>query len=188
MSPLMLNERLPEMLAQTQRLRSRFASTAPMHWDATTAAAELLVQLGHLAMCLLRQRGADIAEFEDPARPITNVGDELADVVLATLSICTLADSGPAAIPAEPAPESVTLAEMYLRLSIAVGSLAEAAMVGTGYRHHPTGARPSVPKASASVLAACGGVAKRLAVDLVAEFHAMVADADAFLDQRGVPS
>src|SRR6266851_213226 len=75
----MIPEDLTGLLTDVRRLRRGFAGTAPQQWTATTAAAELTVQLGHLALCLLHRRRADTTDFDDPQRPITNVGDELAD-------------------------------------------------------------------------------------------------------------
>lgn len=77
MSRSMLGDHLPEVLAQVRRLRGRFAQTAPRSWGPVTAASELSVQLGHLALCLLRHRGSDVSGVEDPQRHITKVGDEL---------------------------------------------------------------------------------------------------------------
>ncbi|MGH3800751.1 MAG: hypothetical protein ACRDTD_11555, partial [Pseudonocardiaceae bacterium] len=68
----MTHEDLTGLLGEVRRLRQGFALTAPQPWTATTAAAELTVQLGHLALCLLRRRGADTANIDDPQRPITN--------------------------------------------------------------------------------------------------------------------
>jgi hypothetical protein len=76
-------EDLNSVLADVRRLRAGFAGTAPQPWTATTAAVEMTVQLGHLALCLLRRWGADTTDLDDPQRPITNVGDELSDVLLA---------------------------------------------------------------------------------------------------------
>src|SRR5579884_2726348 len=91
----MTPEQLTGVLADVRRLRARFADTAPQPWTAATAAAELTVQLGHLALCLLHRQGVDTAEFDDPIRPIANPGDELADVLLAALSVPVLAGMEP---------------------------------------------------------------------------------------------
>lgn len=89
---------LQELLGETRRLRRRFASTAPRSWDPATAGSELTIQIGHLALCLLRRGGTDVSDLEDPARPITNIGDELADVVLSGLSVTVLAEEEPASV------------------------------------------------------------------------------------------
>lgn len=172
------------LLTDVRRLRQRFASTAPHPWTATIAAAELTVQLGHVALCLLRRRGADTAEVDDLQRPIVDLGDEIADVLLAVLSVTTLAGTQPTA---SPRPSS-TLGDddvgTVLWLLVAAGHLAEAAMIAEGYRHQPGGRLPSVPTASGEAAAACAALAQRFGLDLVVEFRAMVADADAFLDGR----
>ncbi|MGH3864861.1 MAG: hypothetical protein ACRDQ4_01765 [Pseudonocardiaceae bacterium] len=59
---------LASLLADVRRLRAGFAGTAPQPWTATTAAAEVTVQLGHLALCLLRRWGVDTTDLDDPKR------------------------------------------------------------------------------------------------------------------------
>src|SRR5262249_42319957 len=90
---------LARMLEHTRRLRAGFATTAPRPWDRTTAGAELAVQLGHLAQCIAQRHGIDLLVFQDPARPITRIGDELSDVALAALSITTLTGYQPPVLP-----------------------------------------------------------------------------------------
>jgi hypothetical protein len=175
---------LASLLIDVRRLRRGFARTAPQPWTATTAAAELTVQLGHLALCLLRRQGATTADLDDPQRPITNIGDELADVLLAALSVTTLAGVQPGVPESCPARgEGEVVA--FLRLLVSAGQLAEAAMVGEGFRHQPTGAPPSLPAASAGTVAACDAVADHLDLELLAEFGTMVTDAERFLHARG---
>lgn len=175
-------EEMTSLLTDVRRLRQGFARTAAQPWTATTAAAELTVQLGHLALCLLRRRGADTTGIDDSRRPITNIGDELADVLLATLSVPTLADVEPADVAeSRPTPGDGDV-EAFLRLLISAGRLAEAAMVGEGFRHQPAGTPPSVPVASVRAVMACDALADHLNLHLLSEFHAMVGNADAFLD------
>ncbi len=183
MNRSMLSGHLHEVLADVRRLRQRFATTASQEWEPTTAAAELSVQVGHLALCLLRQHGADVSAWEDPQRPINNIGDELADIVLAALSINVLAHSEPAETIRQP--QAGNEVEAFLRLLVAAGSLSEAALVEHHYRHRPAGRPPSLSKASAAVIAACEVLADQLGLDLIDEFRSMVADADSFLDRRG---
>ncbi|WP_019811114.1 hypothetical protein [Saccharomonospora halophila] len=183
MNRRLLSEHTIEVLGDVRRLRRRFATTAPREWDPSTAAAELSVQVGHLALCLLRVHGADVAGLEDPHRPIDDVGDELADIVLAALSITVLAGSEP--VGCAELPQAETALEAFLRLLVAAGNLAEAALVEHDYRHRPEGDPPSLPHAAGAVLAACDVLADRLGLDLLGEFRAMVTDADGFLDERG---
>lgn len=178
----MTPEDLASALADVRRLRAGFAGTAPQPWTATTAAAEMTVQLGHLALCLLRRWGADTTDLDDPQRPITNTGDELADVLLAALSVPTLAKAEPAELPT-PRPAGGDV-ERFLRLLITVGQLAEAAMMHDGFRHQPTGTPPSIPATSASAVTAAVTLADGLGLDLLAEFRAMAVDAEAFLRSR----
>ncbi|MGH3571619.1 MAG: hypothetical protein ACRDUW_07300 [Pseudonocardiaceae bacterium] len=76
-----------QLLAETRLLRRRFVHTAPRPWDAVTASAELSVHLGHLARCLLRYHDSPTNEWDDPARPLSDIGDELADVLRGILGI-----------------------------------------------------------------------------------------------------
>ncbi|ASO18077.1 hypothetical protein FHR81_002474 [Actinoalloteichus hoggarensis] len=172
------------VLADVRRLRAGFASTVRQPWTATTAAAEMAVQLGHLALCLLRQRGTDTTDLDDPHRPITNIGDELADVLLAVLSVPMLADLEPADLPATRPAGSADEVGQLLSLLIAVGQLAEAAMIQDGYRHLPTGTPPSIQTASAAAATAASTLADSQKLDLVAEFRAMAVDAESFLRSR----
>lgn len=181
----MTPDALASVLTDVRRLRRGFAGTAPQPWTPATAAAELTVQLGHLALCLLRRRGAGTTGLADAQRPITDIGDELADVLLATLSVTTLAGVEPAPVP-RPA-RCAGEVDAFLRLLAAAGQLAEAAMVGEGFRHQPAGTPPSVQAASAAAVAACDVLAGHLGLDLVAEFRAMVTDAEAFLASRDSP-
>jgi hypothetical protein len=144
----------------------------------------MTVQLAHLALCLLRQRGADTTDLDDPQRPITSAGDELADVLLAVLSVPRLAEAEPAGLPAPRPAGRDGEVERFLRLLITVGQLAEAAMMHDGFRHQPMGTPPSIPAASASAVRAATTLADGLRLDLLAEFRAMVADAEAFLRNR----
>ncbi|APU12513.1 MULTISPECIES: hypothetical protein [Actinoalloteichus] len=180
----MTPENLACVLADVRRLRVGFAGTAPQPWTATTAAAEVTVQLGHLALCLLRQWGTDTTHLDDPQRPITNTGDELADVLLAVLSVPTLADTEPASLPAARPAGRDGEVEQLLRLLITLGQLAEAAMIHDGFRHRPTGTPPSIQTASATAVTAATTLADGLRLDLLAEFRAMVVDAEAFLRSR----
>jgi hypothetical protein len=165
---------LHELLGETRRLRQRFASTAPRSWDPATAGAELTVQIGHLAMCLLRRSETDVSDLEDPDRPITNIGDELADVVLSGLSVTVLTEEEPASVaPVTTAAGDETCA--LLRLLVTAGWLAESGLVSAGYRHSPTGAPPSVADAGSALMAACEALAGVLDVDVPAEFRAMTA-------------
>jgi hypothetical protein len=181
---------LARMLGQARTLRAGFAVTAPQPWDAVTAAAELAVQLGHLAQCIARRNGLDVSGFEDPARPITDAGDELADVALAILSTAILAGSEPSAQPAascEPYQAESGMpgdTALLLVLVIAAGRLAESAMVACGYRHRPAGDMPPVADAAGTALAAAGELAAAIGVDLPAAFDAMTADATRFLTAR----
>lgn len=177
---------LETMLADTRRLRTGFANTAERAWEATTAATELLVQLGHLAGCIRSDTLGDPVVV-DPARPITDVGDELADVVLATLSVWTLSADPTndhalhqARAVAHAAPDSDP-STAALRLIGAAGTLAEVAMVDSGFRHRPEGESPPLPGAVAATLAACDALAHTLQLDLAAEFARMVDDAENFL-------
>lgn len=181
----MTPEDLASVQADVRRLRTGFAGTAPQPWIATTAAAEMTVQLGHLALCLLRRWGADTTDLDDPQRPITNTGDELADVLLAALSVPTLAGTEPARLPTPRPADRDGEVERFLCLLIAVGQLSEAAMRHDSFRHRPTGTPPSIPAASANVVAACETLSDRLGLDLLAEFRAMVVDAEAFLRSKG---
>jgi hypothetical protein len=175
---------LTGVLTDVRRLRVSFAGTVPQPWTAATAASELAVQLGHLALCLLRHRGADMADLDDPHRPIIDVGDEVADVLLAILSVTTLAGVEPTpAARIGPACGDDEV-DAILHLLVWAGQLAEAAMVDEGFRHQPAGTPPSIPAASAGAVAACEAVADRLGLDLLAEFRAMVTDAEAFLASR----
>ena len=180
----MTPDELTTLLTDVRRLRRGFADTAPQPWTATIAATELTVQLGHLARCLLRRQGADTTNIDDPQRPITNIGDELSDVLLATLSVTTLAGAQPASVPELRPTRGDCEAEALLRLLIWAGQLAEAAMVSEGFRHRPAGTPPSIPAASAGAVAACDAMADHLGLDLLAEFRAMVTDAEAFLASR----
>jgi hypothetical protein len=175
---------LSNLLTDVRRLRQGFADTAPQPWTSTIATAELTVQLGHLALCLLRRQGADTIDIDDPQRPIINIGDELSDVLLAALSVTTLAGAQPPVVP-DPGPvRGDNEIEAFLRLLIWTGQLAEAAMVSEGFRHQPAGTPPSIPATSAGAVAACDALADHLDLDLLAEFRAMVTDADAFLASR----
>lgn len=170
------------MLSEVRRLRQGFARITPQPWTATTAAAELTVQLGHLALCLLHRQGADTTDLTDPQRPINNIGDEVADVLLATLSVTTLAGAEPARVPgSRPAHGD---GEAVLRLLVSAGQLAEAAMVSEGFRHQPAGTPPSIPATGGKVVAACEALAEHLELDLLGEFRAMLSDAEAFLETR----
>jgi hypothetical protein len=187
---MMTGEALARMLSQARTLRAGFAATALEPWDATTAAAELAVQLGHLAQCISRRHGLDLSEFEDPARPITDISDELADVALAILSTAVLSGGEPPAPPEAAdgpgrAPGAIPgETALLLILVIAAGHLAESAMVAGGYRHRPSGNMPAVAEASGTALAAAGQLAAATGVDLPAAFDAMSADAAGFLAAR----
>ncbi|HEX7658874.1 MAG TPA: hypothetical protein VF444_05285 [Pseudonocardiaceae bacterium] len=181
----MTPEDLPGVLADVRRLRAGFADTAPQPWTAATAATEITVQIGHLALCLLRRWGADTSDVDDPQRPIIKVGDELADVLLASLSVPVLAGMTPGEFPT---PRSAGIGgelERFLCLLIAVGQLAEAAMIHDGFRHQPTGTTPSIKAASASAITAADVLAEALGLDLLASFRAMMVDAEGFLRSRG---
>lgn len=179
----MQQNRLQTMLNEARRLRQRFARTAPQQWTVTTAATELSVQLGHLALCMLRRRGYDVSDVEDTERPITNLGDELADVVLAALSIAVLANTVPA--PLDTTATTLQNADdAFLRLLVAAGELSEVALVEHGYRHRPTGTPRALADAVTNVIGACDALATRVGLDLDDEFDAMVISADAFLDDR----
>lgn len=180
----MIPEDLTSLLTDVRRLRQGFAGTAPQPWTATTAAAELTVQLGHLALCLLHRRRADTTDIDDPQRPITNIGDELADVLLATLSVTTLAGMEPAGVSESRPTSGNGEIEAFLRLLVSAGQLAEVAMMRDGFRHQPAGTPPSIPAAGADAVAACDVLANHLNLDLLAEFRAMVTDAEAFLDSK----
>lgn len=175
---------LQDILRDVRTLRGRFAATAPRAWDAATGGAELTVQLGHLALCLLRRRATDVTELEDADRPIINIGDELADIVLSGLSITVLAEAEPTA---GTVIDRLTGDEIdaFLRLLVICGWLAEAGLVDQGYRHRPAGAPASVAEAGSAMVTACETLAVRLDLDLRAEFQVMVADADQFLTARG---
>lgn len=178
----MTPDALDSVLADVRRLRRGFAGTAPQQWTAATAAAELTVQIGHLALCLLCRQGAETTGLTDVRRPIIDVGDELADVLLASLSVAILAGVEPDPSPRHPRCAGET--DAFLRLSAAAGQLAEAAMVGECLRHQPAGEPPSVQAASTATVAACEELADHLGLDLVAEFGVMVAGAEAFLAFR----
>lgn len=53
MTHRLLSNALHEVFGEVRRLRQRFSYTADRAWEPVTAAAELNVQLGHLALCLL---------------------------------------------------------------------------------------------------------------------------------------
>ncbi|GAA0534934.1 hypothetical protein GCM10011581_48430 [Saccharopolyspora subtropica] len=179
-----LSDNLHEVLGEVRRLRRRFARTAPAEWDPVTAAAELSVQVGHLALCVLRRQGRDVGDLEDTQRPITDVGDELADVALAALSIAVLADADPDSSSRKPPPAGDEV-EAFLRLLVAAGTLSETAMVVCRYRHRPNGLLLPLSEAASRVITACEALANHLGLDLLAEFRSMAVDADAFLKSRG---
>lgn len=182
MSASLLSANLPEVLAEVRRLRRRFAPTAEA-WGPCTAAVELQVQIGHLALCVLRRHGTDVSALEDPDRPLDNLGDELADVVLAALSVAVLAGTEPSPIAGPAAATHET--EALLRLLVSAGALSEVALVNQQFRHCPPGALPSLPEVAAAVIGSCEDLADRWGLDLFAEFRSMIADADAFLDTHG---
>jgi hypothetical protein len=171
---------IDEIVTHTRRLRVRFAATAPRPWDAMTASAELAVQLGHVALCELAARD-HVGDLRDPGRPIENLGDELADVVLAASSIAVLSGTQPSLI-GGPGTGTAEGADEVLALLVRAGSLVETAMVDQRYRHAPEGARVSVAQACGQVLAVCQRMAATHGLDLMSEFGAMVDDADAFLE------
>jgi hypothetical protein len=180
----MTPEDLSGVLADARHLRVRFADTAPRPWTAATAGAELTVQLGHLSLCLLHRLGADTGEFDDPIRPIANAGDELADVLLAALSVPVLAGMEPHRPPARRSGDRDGEVAQFLRLVVTAGQLAEAAMRHDGLRHQPAGTPPAIPDASIRAITAAETLAETLGLDLYAEFQAMVIDATGFLDGR----
>ncbi|MCR6488354.1 hypothetical protein M8542_36540 [Amycolatopsis sp. OK19-0408] len=180
-----ITDQLPAAVAATTVLRRRFAATAPVAWDPVTAAAELLRQLGHLAVCLLREDGALPASADDPQRVIADIGDELADIVLSAVSVAVLADTTPE--PPACAEPVRNAAVVLLRLQLDCGDLAEAALCHTGARHTPTGTLPGIAAAAGAVLAGCDAFAAHRGLDLGAAFAAMVCDASRFLDLQGVP-
>ncbi|WP_406690384.1 hypothetical protein REH65_31450 [Saccharopolyspora sp. ID03-671] len=182
MTSTALSDHLHEVLPEVQRLRQRFAATAPQQWDAVTAAAELSAQVGHLSLCLLRQHGTDVSDYDDPHRPIVDIGDELADIVLAALSIPVLAHFEPAT--PNRSPQATNDVEALLRLLVAAGGLSEAAMVHHRYRHRTEGTPRTLSTASASVIAACDELARQLGLNPIGEFRAMVNTADQFLNER----
>ena len=170
---------LDDLTDRARELRAGFADTAPAAWDPASAAAEFTVQAGHLALCLAHLSGSDTTCFDDPERPIHDVGDELADVVLAALSIAILSNAEPCL---EPVPvEADDAAGALLVLLAAAGQLAEAAMIASGYRHTPTGHPPGVSSACGQTLAAADQLAVLLGVDLAGAFAAMHTDARRFL-------
>jgi NTP pyrophosphatase (non-canonical NTP hydrolase) len=180
-------ETVASLMADVRRLRRGFAGTAPQPWTAATAAAELAVQAGHLALCLLPRGGADVTGLADARRPITDIGDELADMLLAILSVAALAGTGPAPSPGFPTARCDSESDAYLRLAAAAGQLAEAAMVADGFRHQPEGTPPSIEEAAATAVASCEALAILLGLDLPAAFRRMMAQAEAFLRSRGQP-
>ncbi|MBH1939218.1 hypothetical protein I5Q34_34020 [Streptomyces sp. AV19] len=173
-------EQLAEVVATVRRLREGFAVTADRAWDAVIAAAELQVQTGHLAVCALRQAGHLVAGLADSGRPL-RLGDELADVVLAAVSVTVLVGTVPE-LTAAPGAAPSSVPEAALRITACAGALTEAGMVAAGYRHRPAGALPSVARAAGAVLAACEDLAALVRLDLMTEFRAMDADATAFLE------
>ncbi|GAA2693020.1 MULTISPECIES: hypothetical protein [Actinosynnema] len=177
-------DRLDRLLALTRRLRGGFALTAPEPWTPSTAAAEATVQLGHLALCLLRHGAADTSALQDAQRPIDDIGDELADVLLALLSTATLAGTAPVA---DPRPVQVLdQGPALLLLLVATGQLAEAALVHDRLRHLPTGTPPSIPEACSAAVTAAETLAQALGLDLPDEFESMAEDAGKFLRSRGI--
>lgn len=172
-------QNLAVMVDKTRRLRQGFAGTAPRAWDPATAGAELAVQLGHVALCVARRRGINVSAYTDTARPIGDLGDELADVALAALSIGVLADMPPTRAENVQAAESES--EALLLLLVCAGQAAEAGLVAAGYRHQPTGAPVLLPQACAATVTAAAQLAAIVGLDLPAEFDAMYADAAAFL-------
>lgn len=144
------------------------------------------MQLGHLALNLLRHRGCSTVEWDDPARPLSEIGDELADVLLGVLGTCTLTDTDPVPEADQPTDDSDP-GDAYLRLVVACGRLSEAALVELGYRHQLKGRPPSIARDAGVALRSCVTLADRLGLDLLTEFEAMTADAHAFLDRRGTP-
>lgn len=175
-----------ELLAEVRLLRSRFAHTAPRAWDAVTASAELSVQLGHLALCLLRHGDRSTREWDDSARPLSEIGDELADVLLGVLSVCALTNTAPASDADSPAGDGDP-GDTYLRLVVACGRVNEAALIELGCRHRPEGRPPSIARDAAVALRYCQTLADDLDLDLVTEFTLMTVDAHAFLDRLGAP-
>jgi hypothetical protein len=165
-----------------RRLRRRFAATAPTVWTPVIAVAELQRQLGHLATCLLREQDALPAAADDPGRVISDLGDELADVVLSAVSVAVLAGTVP-----RPARACAGTGEVVLwRLLLDAGNLAEAAMRHERARHTPTGAPPGIAAAAGAVLADCDAFARHRGLDLHQAFIAMAADAGKFLDREGI--
>lgn len=193
--PAMIDdETLAQMLTSTRKLRRRFAAAALKPWDPVVASSELAVQLGHLALCLARRRGVDVSAVDDPDRPITDVGDELADVTLAALSVTVLAGTQPepptTLEPTETAPATPSgngrdeeITALLVLLTVA-GQLIEAAMVAHDYRHRPAGGPPPVAPASTATLTAVDQLADVLGLDLAEQFEAMTVDAYRFLDKH----
>jgi hypothetical protein len=174
---------LTRMLDQTRELRRGFATTAPTSWGPTTAAAELAIQLGHVACCIARRHNIDVAAFSDPQRPIDDLGDELADVTMATLSVAVLADT----VPPAPQPRPRVAAgeiEALLRLVIAAGRTAEAAMIASGHRHYPAGRPPQVAESCATTLGIADSLADTAGFRLLECFESMAVDASRFLAER----
>lgn len=178
------SKNLDEVLFDVRRLRARFAPTARCEWNALTAVAELSVQIGHLALCILRRADRDVTDLEDPKRPLINVGDELADVALAALSIAVLTQTEPTGTPLHRS-SAGDETEAFHRLSVAAGTLSEAAMVDSHHRHQPAGRHIPLAEAASDVIAACEELAEHLGLDLLTEFRSMVVEADHFLDEWG---
>lgn len=117
---------------------------------------------------------------------LTEIGDELADVLLGVLSVCALTNTDPVPDADSPAGDGYP-GDTCLRLVVACGRLSEAALVELGYRHQPEGRPPSIAHDAAAALRYCQTLADQLGLDLVAEFTAMTTDAHAFLDRLGAP-
>lgn len=179
---------LDELLATTADLRQRFAVTAPRSWTALTAGGELAVQIGHLAQCLLRTLDASAADMvAESGRPIQQIGDELADVLLQVFSILVLRGDQPPMLEILPqrADTQPSWLISFLTLIAASGQLIEELLVSEGFRHtrENQGGAPYISARCATIIANSAQLASDHQVDLMQDFREMAVDAAQFVQR-----
>ena len=178
-----INDFIAKYYIKSVELKEKFKITENKEWDGLTVLNELQVQLGHVSHLISTNKS-----YGERERNITNIGDELSDVLLQIFSYSTKLNIDIRIIKFEDKLIEETVENSIINLLTILGQLSEITLEYEGFRHYKI--RYGFPKVEQYILnlfenffQIVFSIINILGIDIDKEYNNMLIDANKFLDK-----
>lgn len=178
-----INEFITKYYTASVELKEKFKITEEKEWNGLTVLNELQVQIGHVAHII-----SDNKSFGEKGRHISDIGDEISDVILQLFSYSTKVRIDLRNLEFCEELNDDTISSNMMNLLIVIGKLAEITLENEKYRHYKI--RYGFPEIKNYLISLFNeffqiifSIIKYLNLNIDEEYEKMLKDANKFLDR-----